>query len=179
VPRGRTRFDYPEGTTRIPEASAPDTKNRSWSVTARVLVPDGPADGVLATLGGRFGGWGLLVLGGKPVFAYALSNQEKDRVRVRGQRRLAPGRHIVRVDFAYDGGGIGKGAMATLVVDGRRAGEARIPRTARFRFSASESFDVGADTGTPVVDDYRPPFANGGKREALTIELKDDSAAPQ
>jgi arylsulfatase len=167
---------------RIPEASAPDVKNKSWSVTARVTVPDrpgAPADGVLATLGGRFGGWGLLVLGGRPVFAYTLSNQEKDRVRVTARERLTPGRHTIKVDFVYDGGGIGKGALVTLVVDGRRVGETRVARTVRFRFSVDESFDVGADSGTPVVDDYRPPFAYGGKLDALTIELAGDATTPQ
>jgi arylsulfatase len=172
VTRGRSTFEYQQGTIRIPEASAPDVKNRSWSMTARVVVPDHPADGVLATQGGRFGGWGLLVLRGKPVFAYALSNQEKDRVRVGGANQLAPGRHTIRLDFDYDGGGIGKGGTATLFVDDQRTGQVRVPRTVSTRFSLDESFDVGADTGTPVVEDYRPPFAYGGKLEAFTIQLK-------
>jgi arylsulfatase len=172
VTRGRTTFEYHQGQIRIPEASAPDVKSRSWSATAHVAVPDHPADGVLATLGGRFGGWALLVLKDKPVFAYALSNQERDKFRVTGHDKLAPGPHTIRVDFAYDGGGVGKGGMATLFVDDKPVGQSRIARTVPIRFSLDESFDVGADSGTPVVDDYRPPFVYGGKLDALTIDLK-------
>jgi arylsulfatase len=172
VTRGRSSFEYHQGQIRIPEASTPDVKNKSWSMTARVIVPDHPADGVLATQGGRFGGWGLLVLGGKPVFAYALSNQERDKFRVAGQSKLMPGPHMIRVDFAYDGGGAGKGGTATLFVDDQRVGQTRVSRTVPSRFSLDESFDVGADTGTPVIEDYRPPFAYGGKLDALTIDLK-------
>ncbi len=172
VTRGRSTFEYHQGETRIPEASAPDVKNKSWSVTARVDVPDHPADGVLATIGGRFGGWGLLVLGGKPVFAYAFSNQARDKFRVTAPGKLAPGRHTVRVDFAYDGGGMGKAGTATLLVDDRDVGKVRVERTVPVRFSLDESFDVGADTGTPVIDDYRLPFAYGGNLDALVIDLK-------
>ena len=172
VTRGRTTFDYRQGEIRIPEASAPDVKNRSWSATARVVVPDHPADGMLATLGGRFGGWGLFVLGGKPEFAYAFSNQERDKFRVAGKDKLTPGPHAIRLEFAYDGGGMGKGGTATLFVDDKQVGQSRVSHTIPLRFSLDESFDVGADTGTPVVDEYRMPFAYGGKLEGLTIELR-------
>jgi arylsulfatase len=172
ITRGRTSFEYHQGEIRIPEASAPDVKNRSWSVTARVILSDPPTDGTLATLGGRFGGWGLLVLGGKPVFAYALSNQERDKTRLTGREKLTPGPHTIRADFSYDGGGPGKGGSVGLFVDDKRVGQTRITRTVPARFSLDESFDVGADTGTPVIDDYRPPFAFAGKLDSVVINLK-------
>jgi arylsulfatase len=172
VTRGRTSFEFHQRDMRIPEASAPDVKNRSWSATARVNVPGHPADGVLATLGGRFGGWALLVLKGRPVFAYALSNQDRDKTRVMGNGALTPGAHTIAVDFAYDGGGVGKGGTATLFVDGNEVGKSQIARTVANRFSLDESFDVGADSGTPVIEDYKPPFAYGGKLEVFNVELK-------
>lgn len=172
VTRGRTTFEYHQGQIRIPEASTPDVKNRSWSMAARIVAPDHPADGTLATQGGRFGGWALLILRGKPVFAYALSNQHRDKFRVTAQDKLAPGPHTIRVDFSYDGGGLGKGGTVGLFVDDRQVGQSRIARTIPTRFSLDESFDIGADTGTPVIEDYRPPFAYGGKLDAFTIELR-------
>jgi len=122
--------------------------------------------------GGAFGGWGLLVLDGKPMFVHALSNQEQHKYRVASSQPLAPGKHTIRFDFAYDGGGIGKGGTGTLLVDGAKVAEARIPQTIRARFSLDETFDVGEDTGTPVSEDYRVPFKFTGKLEKVTIELK-------
>jgi arylsulfatase len=172
--RGRTSFTYSAGMIRIPEGSTPDVKNKSYSVTAEVEIPAGGAAGVLATQGGRFGGWGLLVLDGKPVFVHALSNQEPHKYRVASSQPLAPGKHTIRFDFKYEGGGIGKGGTGTLLVDGAKVGEGRIPQTVRARFSLDETFDVGEDTGTPVVEDYatKMPFRFSGKLEKLTIDLK-------
>jgi hypothetical protein len=97
---------------RIPEGSAPDFKNKSWTIAAEVNIPKGGADGVIATIGGRFGGWTLL-LQGKPLFTYAVSNQPKYKWKVQAAQPLPPGDHIVRVAFKYDGGGIGRGVTAT------------------------------------------------------------------
>ena len=102
-------------------------KNKSFRITAEVEVPDGGAEGVLATQGGRFGGWSLLVLDGKPMFAYAYTNQDgakypkqrKDKTRIVGGEKLAPGKHALAFDFTYDGGGIGKGGKGTLTVAGQ------------------------------------------------------------
>jgi arylsulfatase len=172
--RGRSSFSYSAGMIRIPEGSTPDVKNRSYSVTAEVEIPTGGATGVLATQGGRFGGWGLLVLDSKPVFVHAFSNQEPHKYRVASSQPLAPGKYTIRFDFKYDGGGIGKGGIGTLLVNGAMVGEARIPQTIRARFSLDETFDVGEDTGTPVVEDYatKMPFRFTGKLEKLTIDLK-------
>jgi arylsulfatase len=171
--RGRTKFTYYPGMRRIPEGTAPPTRNRSFSVTAEVEIPKGGATGVLATLGGRFGGWGLMVMDGTPRFDYAFSNQAKDRYRIAASEKLAPGKHTIRFDFKYDGGGMGKGATGVLSVDGKEVAEGRIERTVPLRFSLDESFDIGEDTGTPVAEDYadRMPFRFTGTLRKLVVEL--------
>ena len=176
--RGRNTFTYYGHMTRIPEGSAPDTKNKSFSIAADVEIPAaGPSEGIIATMGGRFAGWALMVTDGKPLFAYALSNQDRHKWNVSGADRLAPGKHALRVDFTYDGGGVGKGGTATLSVDGKRVGEVKIPQTVRTRFSLDETFDVGEDTGTPVIEEYadRMPFKFTGKLDKMTIELRPEA----
>jgi arylsulfatase len=173
--RGRTVFTYYPGMIRIPEGATPDIKNKSYSLIAEVEVPaDGIANGVLATQGGRFGGWGLLMLDGKPVFVHAISNQEQDKYRIAASEPLAPGAHSIRFDFEYDGGGVGMGGRGTLLVDGQVVAEGQIPRTVGRRFSLDETFDVGADTGTPLVDDYTAemPFEFTGGLTEFVIELR-------
>jgi arylsulfatase len=178
--RGRTKFTYFPGMTRIPEGSAPVTRNCSFSITADVEIPKEGASGVLATMGGRFGGWGLIVMDGKPRFDYAFSNQDKDRYRVAAKNKLSAGKHTIHLDFKYDGGGMGKGAAATLSVDGKKVAQGRIERTIALRFSLDECFDVGADTGTPVAEDYadRMPFRFTGTLRRLVIDLGQTQAIP-
>jgi arylsulfatase len=172
VTRGRSSFTYYPGMVRIPEASTPDVKNRSYEVSADVEIPAGGASGILATQGGRFGGWGLMLLDGKPTFVYALSNQSQHKYKVASGEPLAPGRHAIRFEFSYDGGGLGKGGMGRLFVDGTQVAKGRIPQTVRFRFSLDETFDVGRDTGTPVIEDYALPFAFGGTLQNVNITLR-------
>jgi arylsulfatase len=171
--RGRNTFTYYPGTIRIPEGAAPDVKNKSFIVTADMEIPAGGAEGVLVTQGGRFGGWGLLVLDGKPVFDYAFSNQKQDKYRVAGAEKLAAGKHTLKLDFKYDGPGYGKSGTGTLSVDGRQVAEGKIEHTIPLRFSLDETFDVGADTGTPVVEDYldKMPFKFTGDLKKIEIEL--------
>ena len=186
---GQTDFTYYPGMIRIPEANSPDVKNKSFHITADVEIPEGGADGVLATQGGRFGGWGLLVLDGKPMFAYAYSNQDgdkypdqkKSKTRIAGGEKLTPGKHTISFDFVYDGGGIGKGGRGTLSVDGNKVAEGRIEKTAPFRFSLDESFDVGEDTGTPVIDEYdaKMPFKFSGTLKKVEVKLDADQLTPQ
>jgi arylsulfatase len=178
--RGRTKFTYYPGMTRIPEGSAPATRNRSFTITAEVDIPKEGASGVLATIGGRFGGWGLLLMDGKPRFDYAYSNQAKHRYQVAAKEKLAAGKHTILLEFKYDGGGMGKGATAVLSVDGKEVARGRIERTIALRFSLDESFDVGADTGTPVAEDYadRMPFPFSGELRRLVIELAPPQGAP-
>jgi arylsulfatase len=172
--RGRSEFVYYPGMTRIPEGSAPDFKNKSWTAVAEIIVPEGGANGVLATIGGRYGGWALLMQDGKPEFAYAFSNQPEHKFRVASDQKLTSGSHIVRVAFGYDGGGIGKGATAKLLVDEKPVAEGRIPRTIGVRFSLDETFDVGEDTGTPVLETYadQMPFRFNGTLKRFTVVLE-------
>jgi arylsulfatase len=172
--RGRSEFTYFPGMIRIPEGSAPDFKNKSWTIAAEVTIPRGGANGVLGGIGGRFGGWALLLMDGKPMFAYALSNQPQHKYRVVSDQPLAPGDHIIRVKFAYDGGGIGKGATATLLVDEKQVAEGRIPNTIGVRFSLDETFDVGEDTGTPVLEEYesKMPFRFTGTLKKFVVVLE-------
>ena len=172
--RRRRVFTYYPGMVRIPEGSTPDVKNKSYRVTAEVEVLKEGDSGVLATQGGRFGGWGLLILDGKPVFVHALSNQAKHKYRVAGKEKLPAGKHTITFDFKYDGGGVGKGGTGTLSVDGKKVAEGKIERTVGRRFSLDETFDVGEDTGTPVVEDYadKMPFKFTGKLKKLVIEVK-------
>jgi hypothetical protein len=125
---------------RIPEGSAPDFKNKSWTIAAEVTIPQGGANGVLATMEGRYGGWALLMQDGKPEFAYAYSNQPEHKYRVVSDQPLAPGNHILRVKFDYAGGGIGKAAAAILLVDENQVGQGQIPQTIGVRFSLDETF---------------------------------------
>jgi arylsulfatase len=164
-------FTYYDGMVRIPEGSAPDLKNKSFGISAVVDVPEGGCEGVLMTQGGRFAGVGLYVLGGKPVFTYNLCDVE--RTTLAGEEPLAPGRHVVTLDFNYAGGGLGKGGDATLSVDGATVATKEIPRTIAFRMSLDETLDIGLDTGTPIVEDYQVPFAFTGTLESVTIQLSE------
>jgi arylsulfatase A-like enzyme len=179
--RGRSEFVYYPGMIRIPEGSAPDFKNKSWTIAAEVAIPQGGANGVLATIGGRFGGWALLVMDGKPLFAYALSNQPDHKFRVASDQRLPAGNHIVRVKFDYDGSGIGKGATATLLVDEKQVAQGRIPQTISARFSFDETFDVGQDTGTPVLEEYvdKMPFRFTGTLTRFVAVLEPSKLSPE
>jgi arylsulfatase len=175
--RDRDTFTYYDGMVRIPEGAAPDLKNKSFGISAVVEIPEGGAEGLLMTQGGRFCGLGLYLLGGRPVFHYNLAGVE--RYTVAGQNPLAPGRHVVTVDFNYDGGGIGKGGQATLSVDGTVVGTGTVPRTVPFRMSLDETLDIGLDTGTPVSEDYEVPFDFTGTLETVTIQITEHTLTEQ
>jgi hypothetical protein len=175
--RGRSVFTYYPGQTRIPEGAVPDVKNKSWQLAADVEIPAAGAEGVLATQGGRFNGWGLYLLGGKPVFHYNLVGV--DRYTIAGSEKLTPGRHVLLVDFKYDGGGLGKGATATINVDDKPVAEGRIERTIPFRVSVDETLDIGEDTGTPVSEDYHVPFNFTGKLNRVLIRLGEGKLGPE
>jgi arylsulfatase A-like enzyme len=170
--RGRTLFTYYPGLIRIPEGTAPDLKNKSFEIAAAVDIPEGGAEGVLVTQGGRFNGWGLYLLRGKPVFHYNVVGV--DRYTVAGPDKLPPSKHTIRVDFKYNGPGIGKGGTATLIVDGKKVAAGKLARTIPFRISADETLDIGEDTGTPVSEDYHVPFKFTGKLLGVAIKLGEE-----
>ena len=169
--RGRALFTYYPGMTRIPEGSAPSILNKSFKIGAELTIPAAGAEGVLVTQGGRFNGWGLYVLAGKPVFHY--NTVGVFRYTVAGPDQLSPGNHTIVLDFTYDGGGLGKPGTAKLLVDGTQVAEGRIERTIPFRISADETLDIGEDTGTPVSEDYHVPFRFTGDLKKLAIQLTD------
>jgi arylsulfatase len=168
---GRDEFVYTQPLIGTPQATAPNILNRSFTITADVEVPEGGAEGMLVTAGGRFGGWGFYLLKGKPVFVYNLLDLE--RPRVEAPAALAPGKHTLEFDFKYNGPGLGKGATGVIKVDGAEVATQMFEHTIPFQLEASETFDVGSDTGTGVDDkDYRVPFKFSGKLEKLTIKLQ-------
>jgi len=142
------------GMGRLSENSIVVTKNKSHSVTAEIVVPEGGAKGVIVAQGGAFGGWSLYAKDGKPAYCYNLFGLQ--RFKVAGDAAIPAGEHQVRMEFKYDGGGLAKGGTATLYLDGKEAGSGRIDATVPMCFSADETTDVGSDTATPVSDDYGP-----------------------
>ena len=126
---------------------------------------------MLNTLGGRFGGYGLYLLKGKPVFTYNFLALE--RARWESAQALTPGKHTILFDFKYDGPGMAKGGTGVLSVDGKEVAKKTIPHTVPALWTIDESFDVGVDTRTSVDDkDYQPPFRFTGKLDKLTVKLE-------
>jgi arylsulfatase A-like enzyme len=169
--QGRNEFTYYDGMIRIPEGAAPDLKNRSFGISAIVTIPEEGAEGVLMTQGGRFGGVGLYVKNGRPVFHYNVVGVA--RYTIAGEDKLTPGKHVITLDFNYDGGGFGKGGTATLTVDDKKVASDKLKRTIPFRISLDETLDIGEDTGTPVSEDYEVPFKFTGELEKVTIQIAD------
>ena len=122
--------------------------------------------------GGRFGGWALYVKNGVPAYDYNFLGME--RYTVTSTEKITPGKHTIKFDFAYDGGGIGKGGMGTLYIDGKQVGQGRINRTQSGIFSADETADVGIDLATPVVEtigaEHKSKF--NGKIPKVVVEIK-------
>jgi arylsulfatase A-like enzyme len=143
----------PGGTTRLSENSVIVIKNKSHAVTAQLEVPDGGASGVIIAQGGAFGGWTVyLTSDGRPAYCYNLFGLR--RFKVSGPDPVPAGAHQVRLEFGYDGGGLGKGGTAALFVDGTKVAEGRVEATQPMIFSADETTDIGSDSATPVSDDY-------------------------
>jgi arylsulfatase A-like enzyme len=167
---GRTEFIYSSEVSGLPDGNVPNVLSRSYSITAEVEIPKGGAEGMLNTLGGRFGGYGLYLVKGKPVFTYNLLALEK--FRWESPQALTPGKHSVVFDFKYDGPGMAKGGTGVLSVDGKEVANKKIPHTIPAIMTIDESFDVGVDTRTGVDDkDYKLPFRFTGKLDKLTIKL--------
>jgi arylsulfatase A-like enzyme len=168
---GRTSLTVYQGMTGMSENVFINVKNRSHTVTAEVEIPKNGANGVLLAQAGRFGGWSLYLKGGKPTYTYNWLGLQ--RYTVAAPQALPAGKATVRFEFAYDGGGIGKGGTGTLFVNGKKVATGRIDHTQCCAFSADEGADVGADEGTPVTEAYKVPFKFTGKITSVTIELKE------
>jgi arylsulfatase len=137
---------------RLSENSVLNMKNKSHAVTAEIVVPPTGAEGVIIAQGGNIGGWSLYAKGGKLKYCYNLLGIQQ--FYAESSDVLPPGEHQVRMEFAYAGGGLGKGGTATLYVDGKKVGEGNVAATAAMIFSADDGCDVGVDTGSPVSPDY-------------------------
>jgi len=142
------------GMGRLTENVVLPLKNRSHAISAQIEVPEGGANGVIVAQGGAFGGWSLYLHEGKPAYCYNLFGLQ--RFKVYGDAPVPSGEHQVRMEFSYDGGGLAKGGSVTLYLDGDKVGEGRVDGTVPMIFSADETTDVGADSATPVSDDYGP-----------------------
>jgi arylsulfatase A-like enzyme len=169
ITNGRNSFSYYTTVTGIPEGSAPNTKNRSFSITADIDVAKDGAEGVLVTQGGRFAGWSFFLKDGKPTYAYNFLNS--DRTIIQSSEPVAIGKSKVRFDFAYDGGGVGAGGTGKLFINDKQVAEGRIEKTVGFRIGLDETFDVGQDTGSAVVDSYQVPFKFTGNLEQVKLDL--------
>ena len=168
---GRTSLTVHQGMTGMSENVFINVKNRSHTITADVDIPKSGANGVILAQGGRFGGWSLYLKDGMPTYTYNWLGLQ--RYMVTGKQVLPAGKATIRVEFAYDGGGVGKGAVGTLFVNGKNVATGRIEHTQCCMFSVDDAADVGADEGTPVTEAYTVPAKFIGKIAKVTIELKD------
>jgi hypothetical protein len=166
---GQTVFTYSGVLPGIPTSNAPNFLGKSYTITAEVDVP-ASGDGIIVTNGGRFGGYWLYLLKGKPVFDYNMLTLAQ--FRWAGQQPLSAGKHTIVFDYTYDGPGIAKGGTGVLKVDGQVVDSHKQPASIAFLEVADETFDVGVDTRTGVNDnDYQVPFAFTGKIDKLTFKL--------
>jgi arylsulfatase A-like enzyme len=159
---------------RLSENSIVAIKNKSHAITAQIDVPESGANGVIVAQGGAFGGFALYGKDGKPAYCYNLFGLQQ--FKIYGDDAIPGGEHQVRMEFTYDGGGLGKGGTVTLYVDGEQVGEGRVDGTVPMVFSADETTDVGSDTATPVSDDYRPEDSEFTGR-VIWVQLDIDEAA--
>ena len=162
------------GMGRLTENSLLVLKNKSHAITAEIEVPPGGATGTIVAQGGAFGGWSVYAIEGRPAYCYNLFGLT--RYKVYGAAALPAGEHQVRVEFAYDGGGLGKGGTATLYVDGTQVGAGRVEATVPLAFSADETTDLGSDSGTPVTDDlHAGETAFSGRVRWVELDLGADA----
>ena len=189
ITAGRSTFTWKGPLTGTPNGDAPSILNTSYTFTADIDVPQSGAEGVLITQGGRFAGYGLYLLKGRPVFDWNLVGLK--HVRWEGPAALAPGRHTLEFDFKYDGlgaatlafgspSGIGRGGTGVLKVDGAAVATQNMERSIPFILAWDENLDVGSDTGTPVNDaDYQVPFAFTGKINKITLSIDRPKLSPE
>jgi arylsulfatase len=184
---GRTSFTWTEPMIGIPNGDAPSLLNASYSFKVDVEIPQGGAEGMLITQGGRFAGYGFYLVKSKPVFTWNLVDLK--RVRWEGPE-LTPGKHQLEFDFKYDGlgpatmafgnfSGIGASGTGVLQVDGAAVATQEMKHTIPFILQWDESLDIGSDTGTPVDDDYSTPFVFTGKLDKITLNIDRPKLSPE
>jgi arylsulfatase len=188
ITAGRTEFVYTRPMVGLPQGDSPNILNASYTFTADVDVPQGGAEGMIVTSGGRFGGYGFYLLQGKPVWLWNMVDLE--RIKWQGPDALAPGQHTIEFDFKYDGigagtlafnnfSGLGRPGTGTLKVDGKVVDTKTMPKTLPMILQWDESFDVGSDTLTGVNDaDYKPPFPLTAKLNKLTVKIDRPQLSP-
>jgi arylsulfatase len=188
ITAGRTEFIYTRPMVGLPQGDSPMLLNASYTITADIDVPQGGAEGMILTSGGRFGGYGFYLLKGKPVFLWNLV--DLNRIKWEGPDALTPGKHLVEFDFKYDGlgigtlafnnmSGLGRPGTGALKVDGKPVQTITMPHTMPMILQWDESFDVGSDTLTGVNDaDYQPPFTLSAKLNKLTIKVDRPQLSP-
>ena len=181
ITAGRTEFVYTRPMVGLPQGDSPLLLNTSYTVTADIDVPEGGAEGMILTSGGRFGGYGFYLKEGRPVFLWNMVDLE--RPKWEAPDALSPGRHTIEFDFVYDGlgsgtlafndfSGVGRSGTGTLKVNGNVVATKKLEKTLPMILQWDESFDVGSDTLTGVNDaDYQPPFVLTAKLEKLTIKM--------
>ncbi|OQZ07103.1 MAG: arylsulfatase, partial [Planctomycetes bacterium UTPLA1] len=181
ITAGRTEFVYTQPMVGLPQGDSPVILNSSYTITADIEVPEGGAEGMILTSGGRFAGYGFYLLKGKPVFLWNLIDLK--RIKWEGPEALKPGKHTIEFDFKYEGlgvgtlafnnmSGLGRGGSGTLKVDGKTVATQTMDKTLPMILQWDESFDIGSDTLTGVNDaDYQPPFTFTGKLNKLTVKV--------
>jgi len=186
---GRTVFTYSGEMIGTPNGDAPSVIAASYNFKAEVEIPQGGAEGMIVTQGGRFGGYGFYLLKGKPTFTWNLLDLE--RVKWQSPEALSPGKHTLEYDFKYDGmgigtlafnsvSGLGRSGTGVLKVDGKEIKTIKMPKTIPLTLQWDENFDVGADTLTGVDDqDYQPPFKFTGKLTKLTLTIDRPTLTPE
>jgi arylsulfatase A-like enzyme len=184
---GKTEFTYVGENVGIPEGAAPNILDKDYTITAEITVPEGGAEGMIATFGGRFGGYALFLQEGKPVFVYNLLNLQRFRWEggvgeIIGEdffgRALKPGKHTLVFDFKYDGPGPGKGGTGVFTVDGKELAKMTIPHTIPLVMNMDETLDIGMDTRTGVDDSYELPFRFTGTINKVTYKLGPSQMTP-
>jgi arylsulfatase len=170
---GRTSLTVYEGMAGMSENVFINTKNRSHTITAEVEIPKGGANGVILAQAGRFGGWSLYLKDGKPTYHYNFLGLS--RFTIAAATPVPAGKVTIRYEFAYDGGGLAKGGLGSIFVNGAKVAEGRIERTQPMAFSGDEGADVGEDGETPVTEDYgiAAPYQFTGRSDNVTIDIKE------
>jgi hypothetical protein len=170
--RGNSQLFF-AGMGRLSENSVVSMKNKSFSITAEVDVPEGGAEGVIIAQGGRFGGWAVYANDGRAKFTYNVLGIHE--YPIAADTPIPAGTHQVRMEFAYDGGGLAKGGDVTLFYDGTAVGSGRVDQTQSMIFSADETTDIGHETGTTVSPDYTAQDSRfTGKINSVQIDLGSD-----